>query len=206
MLPDGLLDMDLINSKLPLADILRCKTALKAMALAYSDENNRLKVLMPVREYMQQHWPPSNHLVHSLLEYFQELLEVYVKFNGTQSNSSTISRIAGNFSNIQNVVQWGLDPRHTDLFNSLYCACYLNRWSRLTSQTHTHLIRQIHDILPQLKDHRLQVSVITEILSSWHYYKIPDPDTLISQGMEHSEHHDDTDLKCMFYFWVTSCG
>jgi hypothetical protein len=92
MLPDGLLDMDLIHSKLPLADILRCKTALKAMALAYSDENNRLKVLMPVREYMQQHWPPRDHLVRSVLEYFQELLELYVEFSRTQSNSITVSR------------------------------------------------------------------------------------------------------------------
>ncbi|KAJ7328091.1 hypothetical protein DFH08DRAFT_816254 [Mycena albidolilacea] len=156
MLPDGLLDMDLIRSKLPLADILRCKTALKATALAYSDENNRLKVLMPVREL-------------------------------------------SNFSNIQNVVQWGLDPRHAEFLDNIYCACYLNRWTRVNSQPHTHLIRQIHDILPQMNDHRLHVYVITEILASWHYYKISDPDTLISQGMEHSEHLDDTDLKCSFY-------
>jgi hypothetical protein len=200
MLPDGLLDMDLIHSKLPLANILQCKTALKARALAYSDENNRLKVLMPVREYMQQHWPPRDHLVRSVLEYFQELLEFYVEFIGTQSNSSAVSRIAGNFSNIQNVVQWGLDPRHADLSDSIYCACYLNRWRRLNSQTHTYLIHKIHDILPQLNDHRLQVYVITEILASWHYYKISDPDILISQGIEHSEHLNDLDLKCMFYF------
>ncbi|KAJ7342728.1 P-loop containing nucleoside triphosphate hydrolase protein, partial [Mycena albidolilacea] len=61
ILPDGLLDVDLIQSKLPLENILGCKTALKSTALAYSDENKRLKVLMPVREYMQQHWPPGDN-------------------------------------------------------------------------------------------------------------------------------------------------
>jgi hypothetical protein len=61
ILPDGLLDVDLIQSKLPQENILGCKTALKSTALAYSDENKCLKVLMPVREYMQQHWPPGDH-------------------------------------------------------------------------------------------------------------------------------------------------
>ncbi|KAJ7339270.1 P-loop containing nucleoside triphosphate hydrolase protein, partial [Mycena albidolilacea] len=55
MLPDGLTDVDLIQSKLPLENILKCKTALKSTALAYSDEHKRLKVLMPIREYLQQH-------------------------------------------------------------------------------------------------------------------------------------------------------
>ncbi|KAJ7834138.1 hypothetical protein B0H14DRAFT_2591064 [Mycena olivaceomarginata] len=39
MLPDGLTDADLIQSKLPLENILKCKTALKSTALAYSDEH-----------------------------------------------------------------------------------------------------------------------------------------------------------------------
>ncbi|KAJ7731724.1 P-loop containing nucleoside triphosphate hydrolase protein [Mycena olivaceomarginata] len=59
MLPDGLTDVDLIQSKLPLENILKCKTALKSTALAYSDEHKRLKVLMPIREYLQQHQPPG---------------------------------------------------------------------------------------------------------------------------------------------------
>ncbi|KAJ7729273.1 hypothetical protein B0H14DRAFT_2409765, partial [Mycena olivaceomarginata] len=73
MLPDGLLDVDLFQSKLPLQDILKCKAALKATALAYSDANKRLKVLMPIREYIQQHCPPEDHLVRNLLEYYKEL-------------------------------------------------------------------------------------------------------------------------------------
>ncbi|KAJ7788329.1 hypothetical protein B0H14DRAFT_2398505, partial [Mycena olivaceomarginata] len=48
MLPDGLADVDLIPSKLPLGNILACKAALKSIALAYSDEHKRSKVLMPI--------------------------------------------------------------------------------------------------------------------------------------------------------------
>jgi hypothetical protein len=63
MLPDGLADVDLIQSKLPLENILKCKTVLKSTALAYSDKDRRLRVLMPIREYLQQHHPPGDHLV-----------------------------------------------------------------------------------------------------------------------------------------------
>ncbi|KAJ7801574.1 hypothetical protein B0H14DRAFT_2165856, partial [Mycena olivaceomarginata] len=70
MLPDGLTDVDLIQCKLPLENILECKTTLKATALAYSDEHKRLKVLMPIREYLKQHQPPGDHLVQSIFKYF----------------------------------------------------------------------------------------------------------------------------------------
>ncbi|KAJ7321315.1 P-loop containing nucleoside triphosphate hydrolase protein [Mycena albidolilacea] len=55
MLPDGLADVDLIQSKLPLENISACKAALRSTALAYSDNHKQLKVLMPIREYLQQH-------------------------------------------------------------------------------------------------------------------------------------------------------
>ncbi|KAJ7897601.1 P-loop containing nucleoside triphosphate hydrolase protein, partial [Mycena olivaceomarginata] len=76
MLPDGLSDMDLIQSKLPLEHPLKCKAVLMSTALAYSDENKRLKVLMPIREYVQQHQHPEDQLVHTLLKHFQDLLHL----------------------------------------------------------------------------------------------------------------------------------
>jgi hypothetical protein len=75
MLPDGLADVDLIQSKLPLKNILACKAALKSTALAYSDEHKQLKVLMPIREYLQQHQLPGDHIVQNLLKYFEEILK-----------------------------------------------------------------------------------------------------------------------------------
>ncbi|KAJ7801333.1 P-loop containing nucleoside triphosphate hydrolase protein [Mycena olivaceomarginata] len=43
MLPDGLVDVDLIQSKLLLENILACKAALKSTALAYSDEKKTIE-------------------------------------------------------------------------------------------------------------------------------------------------------------------
>ncbi|KAJ7772782.1 P-loop containing nucleoside triphosphate hydrolase protein [Mycena olivaceomarginata] len=148
MLPDGLLNSDLLQSKLPLKDILKCKTALKSTALAFSDENQRLRVLMPIREYMQKYHPPRDNLVRSLLKYFQKLLEFYVEFIGTESNLNTIPRIVPHIGNIHHVLQWGIQQRHSDLINSIYCVCYLNQFSKANMQGCAPLITKIYNILP----------------------------------------------------------
>ncbi|KAJ7822166.1 P-loop containing nucleoside triphosphate hydrolase protein, partial [Mycena olivaceomarginata] len=49
MLPDGLSDVELQQSNLPMKNILACKAALIRTALAYIDDNKQLKVLMPIR-------------------------------------------------------------------------------------------------------------------------------------------------------------
>ncbi|KAJ7896649.1 hypothetical protein B0H14DRAFT_450539 [Mycena olivaceomarginata] len=205
MLPDGLTDVDLIQSKLPLENILKCKTTLKSTALAYSDEHKRLKVLMPVREYLQQHWPPGDCLVQSLFKYFQEMLKFYRDYMGTQSSSSTIPRIKSNLTNIQNVLQWGLKQKQPTLSNSIYCVFHLSRFSQTNMQVKTPLIGQIQDILPQLRDHQLKAYFLIESLSQWRHYPISDPEALASQVVELFKDFDDPDLKCRFYLGMSSC-
>ncbi|KAJ6579711.1 P-loop containing nucleoside triphosphate hydrolase protein, partial [Mycena vulgaris] len=85
MLPDGLSDMELVQSKLPIKDILRCKAALVSTSLAYSDDHRRFKTLVPIREYMARYYPPMDYLVQALLNYFHQLLELEYKYSGTIS-------------------------------------------------------------------------------------------------------------------------
>ncbi|KAJ7906793.1 hypothetical protein B0H13DRAFT_1570868, partial [Mycena leptocephala] len=73
ILPDGLSDVELVQSKLPIDNILGCKTALIRTTLAYSNEHKQLKVLVPIREYMQKIQPPGQHLVQPLLKHFHDL-------------------------------------------------------------------------------------------------------------------------------------
>ncbi|KAJ7922700.1 P-loop containing nucleoside triphosphate hydrolase protein, partial [Mycena leptocephala] len=70
MLPDGLSDVELVQSKLPIDNILGCRAALIRTALAYSDEHKQLKVLVPIREYMQKIQPPGGHLTQPLCKHF----------------------------------------------------------------------------------------------------------------------------------------
>ncbi|KAJ7433649.1 hypothetical protein FB451DRAFT_1471936, partial [Mycena latifolia] len=104
MLPAGLADADLIQSKLPIENILACKAALLQTSLAYSDDQKRLKALVPIREYMQKMHPPMSSIVQILLKHFIQLLEVYDNYHGTASSSALVTRITSNFANIQNVL------------------------------------------------------------------------------------------------------
>jgi hypothetical protein len=197
MLPDGLSDVELVQSKFPIYDILGCKAALICTTLAYSDEHKRLKALVPIREYMQKIQPPGNHLIRPLLRHFQQLLEFYIEYRGNQSSSSTVVRVSSNYSNIKNVLQNGLQPSHPDLVNSIYCACNLNRFGRVMGQGAISLIQQIHIVLPHPCDHRLEAYLIIEQLDSWVFHSISNPETMASKALEHFNEFDDPDLKCM---------
>ncbi|KAJ7160399.1 P-loop containing nucleoside triphosphate hydrolase protein, partial [Mycena filopes] len=59
ILPDGLSDVELAQSNLPIIDILSCKSVLIATSLAYRDSKNRLRSLVPIREHIQRFLPPS---------------------------------------------------------------------------------------------------------------------------------------------------
>jgi hypothetical protein len=73
ILPDGLADAELIQSNLPIPNILGSKAMLLATSLAYQDEKKRLRSLIPVREHIQQFLPPSQPLVQTLRKHFYSL-------------------------------------------------------------------------------------------------------------------------------------
>jgi hypothetical protein len=195
ILPDGLSDAELNQSGLPIVNILSCKAALIRTALAYSDKQKRIKALAPVREYIHKLQPPSNDLIWPLLQKFRELLELYSDLQRTQSNSGVVARISSNYTNIQNVILHGLQEGHPDLINSIYCSCYLNSFSGHTGRGKLSFFAQIPKLLPQSHP-RLEAYFITELFVSRAYYHILNPETLISQALEHFNHFDDVDLKC----------
>ncbi|KAJ7457766.1 hypothetical protein FB451DRAFT_1372419 [Mycena latifolia] len=92
-LANGLSDTELIQSKLPINNVLACKARLLCTSLAYTDDQKRLKALVPIREYIQRTQPPMTHIIQPLRQYFQELLEVYETFHGTVSNPGTAQHI-----------------------------------------------------------------------------------------------------------------
>jgi flagellar basal body-associated protein FliL len=197
MLPDGLSDAELVQSKLPIDNILACKAALICTSLAYSDARKQLKVLVPIREYIQKSQPPGDHLIRPLLQHFQELLEFYVDTHGTQSASDTVARISLNMSNIQNLLQNGLQQTNPELKNTIYSICHLNSFSQHIGRGTIPLIGQARDMLPQLHDHHLEACIIAEVFAAHKYYLIPNPETLITQYFKKIEQVDDMDLKCM---------
>ncbi|KAJ7810798.1 P-loop containing nucleoside triphosphate hydrolase protein, partial [Mycena olivaceomarginata] len=73
LLPNGLSDVELVKSNLGIPNILSCKAALQATSLVYQDANKRLRLLMPVKEYIKKFLPPSQPLIQSIHTYFYAL-------------------------------------------------------------------------------------------------------------------------------------
>ncbi|KAJ7908507.1 hypothetical protein B0H13DRAFT_2016529, partial [Mycena leptocephala] len=187
MLPDGLSNAELLQSKLPLENILACKSTLLGTSLAYMDDQKRLKALTPIREFMQQNHPPHQSSHPALLEYFRELLELYTKFVGTVSSPGIIARISSNFANIQNILLNGLIPGNPD------CVKYPNRsWTNF-------LMERILHVLPQPNDPVLEVYFITEVLAGWERYLVPNAGYLIERAVGYMGQFSDPDLQCRFY-------
>jgi hypothetical protein len=196
LLPDGLSDVELLQSRLPLLNILACKSILLCTALAYTDGQKRLKALVPVREYVQKNHPPTLNLIYPLSAHYQELLQLFRRYDGTLSNTGVITRLASNFANIQNVLWQCLQsdgPHRTDSISSI---CELSRYSRLTSCGHLPLMDHIPKLLPQLADHKLETTFIAELLEGWSTRSIPNAKELIEKGLEHLKHFQDPDMQC----------
>ncbi|KAJ7793340.1 P-loop containing nucleoside triphosphate hydrolase protein, partial [Mycena olivaceomarginata] len=107
ILPNGLSDAELVQSNIPIPIILSCKTVLLATSLAHQDGNKRLVSLMPVREHIQQFFPPSQLLIQSLGKYFYSLLELFQRYKGNQLQQ-VVNQITLNLANLQEVLQRGL--------------------------------------------------------------------------------------------------
>ncbi|KAJ7143640.1 P-loop containing nucleoside triphosphate hydrolase protein, partial [Mycena filopes] len=59
ILPDGLSETELVQSQLPIKDILTCKSVLIATSLVYKDNKGRLRSVVPIREHVRHFSPPS---------------------------------------------------------------------------------------------------------------------------------------------------
>ncbi|KAJ7023665.1 P-loop containing nucleoside triphosphate hydrolase protein [Mycena alexandri] len=195
ILPDGLSDIELLQSNLPIDHLPGCKTALLRTTLAYIDEHQKLKALVPIREYMQKVYPPEDQVLRSLFKHFQALLEIFNKFSGSLAGSPVIARISSNYSNIEILILNGLREGHPDLAQAIYCICYLNNFGMVTNRARTTLMDHI-DIRPQPSDPQLEVYIITEVFHSWAYLKLPNPELLIRDAWGQLDQCD-IDLKCI---------
>jgi hypothetical protein len=205
MLPNGLSDVELLQSNLPLNNILTCKSTLLRTALAYTDGQNRLKALVPVREYVQKSYPADNHIIHSLSKHYQELLELYRKYGGTLSNVGVVERVAANLANIHNVLLHCLSSDGPHLAETIISACVLIRFSGMAGRGNLSLLARIQDFRHQPTDHKLEAYVIIQLLEGWHYRTVPDANALICQAQEHFKHFHDPDLQCELILALSIC-
>ncbi|KAF7362623.1 hypothetical protein MVEN_00611300 [Mycena venus] len=199
VLPDGISDAELVQSNLPIQDILGCKAALLSTALAYNDDHKRLKSLVPIREHVQYFYPPQAPLLQPLRKHFHLLLDLYRTYQGAHKTTGIVNEIAKNLGNLQNVLRLGLHRSNPDITDTINCTISLNAFNRSTGRGRSVLMDEIPAAFPEPCDHRLEARFITEMFGSLMYYPLSDPELLTSQALSHFKHFNDPALKSEFY-------
>ncbi|KAF7339021.1 hypothetical protein MVEN_01978300 [Mycena venus] len=193
ILPDGLSNIELLQSSLPIPDVLACKTVLLGTCLAYQDDKKRLKSLVPIREHIQKFHPPASCLIQPLQNYFHMLLDLYEKYHGSQKMANTIDQIHSNFGNLYQILLHGLRANNPDATDTILCVLSLSVFSRQTGRGRLSLLDYIPAALPQPSDHKLEAQFTIELLFN---QKIDNPDQLVVQARFHLCYLDDPLLEC----------
>ncbi|KAJ7732674.1 hypothetical protein B0H16DRAFT_1328562 [Mycena metata] len=204
MLPDGLSDVELKQTKFPITDILGCKAALLCTALAYTDGHKRLKVLVPIRQYMCQLFPPTAQMIQPMFKHFHELLDSFSATIGTRPGTGPIDRITSNYANIQNILLSGLRREYPNIVHLAYCACAFNNFSLEIGRGAPSLLEDISNALSSSGDHRLRAHIITELIRSSNHHPISHPELLIVEASKHFQHFEDPGLEGVFSVGTTT--
>ncbi|KAJ7095540.1 hypothetical protein C8R44DRAFT_950963, partial [Mycena epipterygia] len=181
MLPDGLSDSDLVQSGLPIPNILTSKAALLRTSLAYLDNNRRLNVLAPVREHVRIIHPPSAMLKSSMRQFFQKSIDLWDDFH-TIISGYLVSQISQNLANINSLLLDGMHADSADLVSTLHSILSFNDFSRTTNRGPCALIRKMPEQLVHLRDHKIYGDYLLERLESSTVLPILESEDIIAQG------------------------
>ncbi|KAF8209250.1 hypothetical protein K438DRAFT_1812016, partial [Mycena galopus ATCC 62051] len=197
MLPNGLSEAELVQGKLGIPDILTCKAALLATSLAYRDTNQRLMLLVPIREYIQQVLPPSQSCIQPIHKYFHALLLLYKKHRGEQLQP-VVHQITLNLANLQNILQWALHADASIIADTIQCALIMNNFYDITGRGYSPLMNDIESPLSQLSNHQLEITFLNQLLITPHYWPVVSGE-MIAQAISYVEHTKDYALGSTFY-------
>ncbi|KAJ7463193.1 hypothetical protein FB451DRAFT_1180293 [Mycena latifolia] len=202
LLPDGLSDVELLQSKMSINDIMACKDKLLATSLAYYDDKRRLKSLVPIREHMQSFYPPSRDLIYQLQTHFHRLLELNQKYFGTQQGAGRLHQIESNSGNIRQLLLRGLDQGNPKLSETVDCTLSLTFLTQRTGHVYYHLhqmvIDQMATMISQDYDERFKARLITGILELGPHPSINAED-LVEQAIPHFNTFNDPFIIARFY-------
>ncbi|KAJ7765964.1 hypothetical protein B0H14DRAFT_3592726 [Mycena olivaceomarginata] len=200
LLSDGVSDLDLLQSNLPIPDIPKCKTTLIRTSLAYVDHAGRFKVLAPIREYIHTARPPSPLLVRPVRKHLIDLLKIWktVMLHSAFMVDLT-PRLVSNLGNLHNVLLHGLYSDDADLGESMRGIILFNHLSQAMNRGLTPLMLRLPEMLVDMNDHDLHGQFIAASLQAWQFYTIPNPEKSIDEAIEHFRIMKDLDGEARLY-------
>ncbi|KAJ7769444.1 hypothetical protein B0H16DRAFT_1881966 [Mycena metata] len=177
MLPDGLSDVDLAQSALPIPNILTCKSTLMRTSLAYNDHDQRLKVLVPIREYVYNVYPPASELKLSIRSYFHKTLELW-----DQYKHAAPTGISGNLGNFNQVFLDAMQTDYPDMETSLRSILLLNMLSRQRIRAPSPVMEHLRQKIVLWQDAPVYGDYLIESLHSLGYFGLTDKTRDIELG------------------------
>ncbi|KAJ7090638.1 hypothetical protein C8R44DRAFT_750873 [Mycena epipterygia] len=188
ILPDGLSDADLVQSKLDIPNILTSKATLIGTSLAYIDSSDkRLKVLVPIREHVLSFHPPSSGLKLSIRQHFYKILNLWREFDHLQLGHivNDISKSLGNLNSILlEALQTTDGPDTVTTLNSILL---LNQFYVTTKNASLPLMHNLSQKMDDWRDHPIYGQYLTEQFYTAVDSPIPDAETRIKAGKEYFE-------------------
>ncbi|KAJ7472760.1 hypothetical protein FB451DRAFT_1175474 [Mycena latifolia] len=146
LLPDGLSDSELLQ---------KARAALIRTSLAYLDRDERLKVLVPIREYVRTVHPPSPNLVRPVRTYLHDVLMLWKSYRKI-SAPDCIPRISANLANFNSVLDWGLRFNDDDLSETIRSILTLDSFSRAIGRGVTALMQHLLDLIGRCEGYEYQ--------------------------------------------------
>jgi hypothetical protein len=184
MLPDGLADTDLIQAKLPIVDILACKTTLIQTSLAFVDQDLHLKVLVPIREHMLHIHPPANPLKLKLREHFHQILDLWNQFKNLNV-ADILPQILRNLGSFNTVLLDGLESQGPDILQTFRSILYLNDFCGRVQNTYSPPLLQLSGQMQHWKDHPIFGEYLIQLLHCSQYFPDLDLRSDITLGTQH---------------------
>lgn len=178
ILPDGLSEVALEEIGTSLDQLQRCKSTLCRTALAHVDQDGRLRVLVPIREYVRTALGPPSGSIGPLRSYLYQLVDLYSTFHDWPA-VSVIQRISAELGNIRSVITHTLQENGSQMEDTVLCIVGLAKYARAAKiQVTGDLLRSISSLVEELKDDGLRGQYYLELL---YLHDAVDPGEAISK-------------------------
>lgn len=191
MLPEGLSEADLVESKWPIPNLFACKATLIRTALAYTDGGGRLKTLVPIQEHIRRIHPLTETLRIGLRQHFHRLLEFWIA--AKIPSPDIITRIASAFGNFNAVLKDGLGRTDPDDLQTMQSVLYLNQFFRVTQRGWSPLMTLLAEKVLFHLDHPIYGKYLVERLTACNECPLPEAETHISVGCRYFASASDLD-------------
>ncbi|KAJ6611897.1 hypothetical protein B0H10DRAFT_338086 [Mycena sp. CBHHK59/15] len=151
LLPDGISDVEMNQCDQQIRDIAKCKSTLVRTALAFLNPNGRLRVLAPIREYIQKFHPPIRASVRPLQTYLCGLVKVWNDHRELFS-PHLVGNITSNLGNIRSLLQHSICGDIELVRDTGYGILDLDAFLHESVRGCTDLFRQLPDIIKRTSD------------------------------------------------------